>query len=181
MSIHREENVDSPKNFNDLLESIDELAKKYSMPIIISTHPRTRKKLEDLDYENKNTLIKFSKPYGFHEYNNLQLNAFCVISDSGTIAEEGSILNLPAVTIRQAHERPEGMDKGTLIMSGLEKDRINESINVVTEQHKNGIIPKIVEDYNEENVSQKVVKIIFSYIDYVNRNVWRKDSSSKSI
>ena len=105
MSIHREENVDSPKNFNDLLESIDELAKKYSMPIIISTHPRTRKKLEDLDHENKNSLIKFSKPYGFHEYNNLQLNAFCVISDSGTIAEEGSILNLPAVTIRQAHER----------------------------------------------------------------------------
>ena len=119
MSIHREENVDSPKNFSDLLESIDELTKKYNMPIIISTHPRTRKKLEDIDYQNENPLIRFSKPYGFHDYNNLQMNAFCVISDSGTIAEEGSILNLPAVTIRQAHERPEGMNETTVIMSGL--------------------------------------------------------------
>ena len=126
-------------------------------------------------------LISFLKPMGFFDYIYLQKHSYCVISDSGTITEESSILKFPAIMIRQAHERPEGMDKGTLIMSGLEKDRINESINVVTEQHKNEIIPKIVEDYNEENVSQKVVKIIFSYIDYVNRNVWRKDSSSKSI
>ena len=106
MSIHREENVDSPKNFKDLLDSIEAPTKIYKLPIIISTHPRTRKKLEEIGYESKNPLIQFSKPYGFHEYNNLQMNAFCVISDSGTIAEEGSILNLPAVTIRQAHERP---------------------------------------------------------------------------
>ena len=136
MSIHREENVDSPKNFSNLLESIDEITKKYKMPVVISTHPRTRKKLEEIGYEKNNKFLRFSKPYGFHEYNKLQLNAFCVISDSGTIAEEASILNLPAITIRQAHERPEGMDEGTLIMSGLNKDRIIESIEIVTSQHK---------------------------------------------
>jgi UDP-N-acetylglucosamine 2-epimerase (non-hydrolysing) len=162
MSIHREENVDSPKNFSDLLESIEELTKKYNMPIIISTHPRTRKKL--------------SKPYGFHEYNNLQMNAFCVISDSGTIAEEGSILNLPAVTIRQAHERPEGMDETTVIMSGLNKDRVLESVEVATKH--NAINPraiKSVKDYEADNVSKKILRIILSYTDYVNRTVWHKE------
>ena len=176
MSIHREENVDSPKNFNDLLESIDELAKKYSMPIIISTHPRTRKKLEDLDYENENSLVRFSKPYGFHEYNNLQLNAFCVISDSGTIAEEGSILNLPAVTIRQAHERPEGMDETTVIMSGLNKNRIIQSVEVATKHNSHDLrLIKPVKDYKADNVSLKVLRIILSYVDYVNRTVWHKE------
>jgi UDP-N-acetylglucosamine 2-epimerase (non-hydrolysing) len=176
MSIHREENVDSPKNFNDLLESIDELAKKYSMPIIISTHPRTRKKLEDLDYENENSLVRFSKPYGFHEYNNLQLNAFCVISDSGTIAEEGSILNLPAVTIRQAHERPEGMDETTVIMSGLNKNRIIQSVEVATKHNSHDLrLIKPVKDYEADNVSLKVLRIILSYVDYVNRTVWHKE------
>ena len=131
MSIHREENVDSPKNFNQLLESIETISTVYEMPIIISTHPRTKKKLQEIGYDKKNKLLRFSKPYGFHEYNKLQLNAFCVISDSGTIAEESSILNLPAITIRNAHERPEGMDEGALIMSGLDKDRIIESINIV--------------------------------------------------
>ena len=176
MSIHREENVDSPKNFNDLLESIDELAKKYSMPIIISTQPRTRKKLEDLDYENENSLVRFSKPYGFHEYNNLQLNAFCVISDSGTIAEEGSILNLPAVTIRQAHERPEGMDETTVIMSGLNKNRIIQSVEVATKHNSHDLrLIKPVKDYEADNVSLKVLRIILSYVDYVNRTVWHKE------
>jgi len=176
MSIHREENVDSPKNFSDLLESIDELAKKYSMPIIISTHPRTRKKLEDIGYQNENPLIRFSKPYGFHEYNNLQMNAFCVISDSGTIAEEGSILNLPAVTIRQAHERPEGMDETTVIMSGLNKTRVADAVKVATahnSQDNRAIKP--VKDYEADNVSKKVLRIILSYVDYVNRTVWYKD------
>jgi len=175
MSIHREENVDSEKNFSDLLESIDEISEVYSMPIIISTHPRTRKKLEEIGYENKNSLIRFSKPYGFHEYNKLQMEAFCVISDSGTIAEEGSLLNLPAITIRQAHERPEGMDEGTLIMAGLNKDRIIEAINVVTAQHdfeKRAM--KVVSDYNVDNVSKKVLRIILSYTDYINRTVWHK-------
>ena len=164
MSIHREENVDSPKNFKDLLESIDELNKKYMMPIIISTHPRTRKKLEDMGYQNKNTLVKFSKPYGFHEYNNLQMNAFCVISDSGTIAEEGSILNLAAVTIRQAHERPEGMDETTVIMSGLSKERVIQSVEVATVHHKQKKrLIKPVSDYEADNVSKKIVRIIISY------------------
>jgi len=175
MSIHREENVDSEQNFSDLLESIDEMTKVYQMPIIISTHPRTRKKLESIGYEHSNKLIRFSKPYGFHEYNKLQMEAFCVISDSGTIAEEGSILNLPAVTIRQAHERPEGMDEGTLIMSGLNKDRVIEAISVVTKQHnRTDRSMKIVSDYNVDNVSKKVLRIILSYTDYVNRTVWHK-------
>jgi UDP-N-acetylglucosamine 2-epimerase (non-hydrolysing) len=175
MSIHREENVDSEQNFSDLLESIDEMTKVYKMPIIISTHPRTRKKLELIGYEHNNKLIRFSKPYGFHEYNKMQMDAFCVISDSGTIAEEGSILNLPAVTIRQAHERPEGMDEGTLIMSGLNKDRVIEAIAVVTKQHDRNKRPmKIVADYNVDNVSKKVLRIILSYTDYINRTVWHK-------
>ena len=175
MSIHREENVDSPKNFNDLLESINELTVKYKMPIIISTHPRTRKKLKEIGYEDKNPLLRFSKPYGFHEYNNLQMNAFCVISDSGTIAEEGSILNLPAVTIRQAHERPEGMDETTVIMSGLNKNRVLEAVEVATTHNneENRAI-KPVKDYEADNVSKKVLRIILSYTDYINRTVWYK-------
>lgn len=176
MSIHREENVDSPKNFTDLLESIDELSVKYNMPIIISTHPRTRNKLKEIGYEDKNPLIRFSKPYGFHEYNNLQMNAFCVISDSGTIAEEGSILNLPAVTIRQAHERPEGMDETTVIMSGLNKNRVLESVQVATRHNsEEGRSIKPVKDYEVDNVSKKILRIILSYTDYVNRTVWHKE------
>ena len=176
MSIHREENVDSPSNFSDLLGSIDALSNKYAMPIIISTHPRTRKKLDQIEYQNKNPLIRFSKPYGFHDYNNLQMNAFCVISDSGTIAEEGSILNLPAVTIRQAHERPEGMDETTVIMSGLNEARVLDSVGIATTHQleaKRAIKP--VKDYEADNVSKKVLRIIVSYIDYVNRTVWHKE------
>ena len=176
MSIHREENVDSPKNLSDLLESIDELTKKYKMPIIISTHPRTKKKLEDIEYQNENPLIRFSKPYGFHEYNNLQMNAFCVISDSGTIAEEASILNLPAVTIRQAHERPEGMDETTVIMSGLNKTRVIDAVEVATAHNSQDIrVIMPVKDYEADNVSKKVLRIILSYVDYINRTVWYKD------
>ena len=175
ISIHREENVDSEKNFSDFLDSIDAISKVYNLPIIISTHPRTRKKLEEIGYEKNNKLIRFSKPYGFHEYIKLQMNAFCVISDSGTITEESSILNLPAITIRQAHERPEGMDEGTLIMSGLNKDRIIESIEVVTSQHREDRVTKIVSDYDVDNVSMKVLRIILSYVDYINRTVWHKE------
>ena len=176
MSIHREENVDSPKNFTDLLESIEELTSKYDMPIIISTHPRTRIKLESIKYKNENPLIRFSKPYGFHEYNKLQMNAFCVISDSGTIAEEGSILNLPAVTIRQAHERPEGMDETTVIMSGLNKNRVLEAVEVaVAHNTEDNRVISEVKDYTATNVSKKILRIILSYTDYVNRTVWHKN------
>ena len=174
MSIHREENVDSEKNFSDFLESIESITDFYKMPLIISTHPRTRKKLESIDYKKSNDLIKFTKPFGFHEFNKLQMNAFCVISDSGTIAEEASILNLPAITIRQAHERPEGMDEGTLIMTGLDKNRILESIEVVTNQHNEERQMKIVSDYDVDNVSKKILRIVLSYTDYVNRTVWHK-------
>ena len=144
------------------------------MTVVISTHPRTRKKLEEIGYDMSNKLLRFSKPYGFHEYNNLQMNAFCVISDSGTITEESSILNLPAITIRQAHERPEGMDEGTLIMSGLKKERIIEAIEIVTSQNNKNRIMKIVKDYDVDNVSIKVLRIILSYTDYINRTVWYK-------
>ena len=175
MSIHREENVDSPSNFGDLLASIDALTSKYAIPLVISTHPRTRKKLDEMGYQNKNPLIRFSKPYGFHDYNNLQMNAFCVISDSGTIAEEASILNLPAVTIRQAHERPEGMDETTVIMSGLNKDRVIDSVEIATIHNAEvDRVIKPVKDYEADNVSKKILRIIVSYIDYVNRTVWHK-------
>ena len=176
MSIHREENVDSPKNFKDLLDSIEALTIKYKMPIIISTHPRTRNKLEEIGYKSKNPLIRFSKPYGFHDYNNLQMNAFCVISDSGTIAEEGSILNLPAVTIRQAHERPEGMDETTVIMSGLNKNRVLEAVGVaVSHNNEQKRVINEVRDYTATNVSKKILRIILSYTDYINRTVWHKE------
>jgi len=176
MSIHREENVDSPSNFSDLLESIDALTDKYAMPIVISTHPRTRKKLDEIGYRTKNSLIRFSKPFGFHDYNSLQMNAFCVISDSGTIAEEASILNLPAVTIRQAHERPEGMDETTVIMSGLSKTRVIDSVEIATSHNSEAIRAiKPVKDYEADNVSKKILRIIVSYIDYVNRTIWHKE------
>jgi len=181
VSAHREENVDYSDNLESLLISLNAIAEKYNIPVIVSTHPRTKNRLEKFNKKVKtNNLIKFLKPLGFFDYIQLQSSAYCVISDSGTITEESSILKFPAIMIRQAHERPEGMDEGTLIMSGIHKDRIIESIEVVVKQYKEGKIPTIIDDYNVDNVSQKVIKIIFSYIDYVNRNVWRKDTSVKS-
>ena len=181
VSAHREENVDYKENLESFLQSLNSVSEKYGFPIIISTHPRTKDRIAKMKNKIKpHKLIKFLKPLGFFDYIKLQRESYCVISDSGTITEESSILKFPAIMIRQAHERPEGMDNGTLIMSGLNKERINESIDVVTEQYKNGVIPSIIDDYNVDNVSQKVVKIILSNIDYVNRIVWRKDISSKS-
>ena len=175
MSLHREENIDSPENFNKLLDSINMISEEYKMPIIISTHPRTKNKLKELNYTNKNDLIRFSKPYGFHEYNHLQLNAFCVISDSGTITEETSILNLPSITIRQAHERPEGMDETSVLMSGLSKKNILDCIKVVTSHHESETSKiKHVRDYEADNVSKKVLRLILSYKDYINQTVWKK-------
>ncbi len=176
VSCHREENVDSKENFNNLLDSLNAIAKKYKFPIIVSTHPRTKIKLESLKRKNLNPLIQFLKPMGFFDYNKMQKNAFCVISDSGTIFEESSILNFPAITIRQAHERPEGMDEGVLIMTGLKKELILQSIKVVVDQFKsNDSKPtKIVHDYNSNNFSLKVVRAVLSYTSYVNRTVWKK-------
>jgi len=175
MSTHREENIESENNLSDLLASLQAITEKYSKKIIISTHPRTRKKLEMLGFTNNNSKVEFMKPFGFTDYIKLQTNAFCVISDSGTITEEASVLNFPAITIRQAHERPEGMDEGTLIMSGLKTDRILESIDIVTAHHAEGRSSfRPVHDYETENVSKKVVRTILSYTDYINRTVWHK-------
>lgn len=175
LSTHREENVDSPENFQDLLEAIDKITRRFGKKVIISTHPRTRNKLREISYTHENPLVLFSKPFGFSDYVKLQQNAFCVISDSGTITEESSILGFPAVTIRQAHERPEGMDEGTLIMTGLKGDRIIDAIEIVKAQTKDGKWnPSLVPDYETRNVSKKVLRIILSYTDYINRTVWYK-------
>ena len=176
VSAHREENIDSDENFSDLLDSLNAIAVKYNYPVIVSTHPRTRIRLESLNKKDINPLVSFLKPMGFFDYNKMQKNAFCVISDSGTITEESSILNFPAITIRQAHERPEGMDEGTLIMSGLKKSRILQSINIVVSQFReNNNVTKLVSDYDVENFSIKVLRAIISYVDFVNRNVWKKN------
>jgi len=182
VSIHREENVDYPENLQLLLDSLNAIAEKYQLPLIVSTHPRTRKRIDDIlnSTFKINSLISFMKPLGFFEYIKLQQFAKCVISDSGTITEESSILNFPAIMVRAAHERPEGMDEGTLILSGVGRERILESIQVVTRQfNDNSNIIKIIKDYDVENVSVKVVRIILSYIDYINRTVWKKDVMKK--
>lgn len=170
LSTHREENVDNPRNFKALIESINAVAEEYKMPIIFSAHPRTRKKIETEGIIFSN-YVNYMKPLGFNDYNKLQQNAFCVISDSGTITEESSIMGFPAITIRQAHERPEGMDEGTLIMSGVDKDDVLDAIKVVTNEDKK---PHIVNDYDVDYVGMKVVKIIMSYTGYINRTVWKK-------
>lgn len=176
VSTHREENVDSEKNFSDLLESLSAIVDKYGKKVIVSTHPRTRKKLEAMGFVNSNSMIEFMKPFGFLEYIKLQMNAFCVISDSGTITEESSILHFPAITIRQAHERPEGMDEAAIIMTGLSKERILNSIDVVTSHFASGIDTiHTIQDYEVDNVSKKVLRIILSYTDYINRTVWHKE------
>lgn len=175
VSAHREENVDSERNFSNLLESLTAIAQKYDLPVIVSTHPRTRKKLEEKDPTGLDARIRFMKPLGFLDYVKLQTNAACVVSDSGTITEESSILGFPAVTIRQAHERPEGMDEGSVIMCGVEAMHVLKAIEVVISQSANPLQRfRVVGDYDIENVSAKVLRIILSYTDYVNRNTWKK-------
>jgi UDP-N-acetylglucosamine 2-epimerase (non-hydrolysing) len=175
VSAHREENVDSEENFTNLLDTLNAIAVRYDCPIIFSTHPRTRKRLEDRGVDGIDKRINFIKPLGFFDYVKLQMHAKCVVSDSGTITEESSILNFSAVTIRQAHERPEGMDEGTLIMCGLQAGMVLESIDVVISQClKDTRHFRVVQDYDTDNVSQKVLRIILSYTDYVNRTVWKK-------
>lgn len=175
VSAHREENVDYVDNFNNLLDSLDAVADMYKMPVIVSTHPRTRKKIEKSGVKKMNKLVNFMKPLGFFEYVHLQQNAYCVLSDSGTITEESSILDFPAVTIRKAHERPEGMDEATVVMSGLSPERVLDSIKMVTDQSSDTRKFRLVGDYDVDNVSAKVVRTIMSYTDYVNRTIWHKD------
>lgn len=175
VSAHREENVDSEENLRDLLVTLNALAETYDVPVIVSTHPRTRKRLDALSGVEPDARIQFMKPFGFCDYIRLQMDSLCVISDSGTITEEASLLNLPAITIRNAHERPEGMDAGTLIMAGLTKDRVLDAVRITVAQHtreKTAIRP--VQDYENPSVSKQVLRIVESYTDYVNRTVWRK-------
>jgi UDP-N-acetylglucosamine 2-epimerase (non-hydrolysing) len=175
VSTHREENVDTPENLSDLLDTLRALADEYCLPIIVSTHPRTRKRLETLGESLEHPLIRFVKPFGLLDYIKLQMSAFCILSDSGTITEEASLLNLPAITLRNAHERPEGMDEGVLIMTGLKRQPVLDAIKVVVSQHDRTrrVIP-VVPDYQAGPVSKQVVRIVLSYTDYINRTVWRK-------
>jgi UDP-N-acetylglucosamine 2-epimerase (non-hydrolysing) len=175
VSAHREENVDSPELLAELLGSLDALVAQYGFPVIVSAHPRTQKQLERIGHVANGEQVRFVKPFGFLDFVQLQLNAFCILSDSGTITEEASLLNLPAVTIRNAHERPEGMDAGTLVMCGLRRDRVLDAVKTVTQQCAANARPVMaVADYENPAVSRQVVRIVLSYIDYVNRTVWQK-------
>ena len=173
VSLHREENVDSIDNLTNIINSLNQIIDVFKKKIFFSIHPRTKNKLISFGLQKKLSKdVLQSKPLGFNDYIKLQQNSFCVISDSGTISEESSILKFPAITIRQSHERPEAMDEGTVIMTGFNQKNIIDSIKIVTSLDVKSL--NTVSDYKTENVSQKVIKIIFSYVDYVNRNVWKK-------
>lgn len=171
VSAHREENISSETNFLHLVDSLNTIAETYQLPIIISTHPRTMKMIEAKEIKF-HELIQTMKPMGFNDYNKLQINAKAVLSDSGTISEESSILNFKALNIRQAHERPEAMEEASVMMVGLEKERIMQGLEVLETQQKDTL--RHVADYSMPNVSEKVLRIILSYTDYVNRVVWSK-------
>lgn len=175
VSAHREENVDTPENLHDLIATLNALAAEYDAKVIVSTHPRTKKRLDDLELGVLDKRIAFLKPFGFCDYIKLQMEALCVVSDSGTITEESSLLNLPAITIRNAHERPEGMDAGTLIMAGLKKERVLDAVKVIVGQYdRTRIVTQAVADYEGGAVSKKVLRTVLSYTDYINRTVWGK-------
>ena len=171
VSSHREENISSETNFLDLVDSLNAIAEKYNMPLIVSTHPRTRNMIEAKNIKF-NSLVKTMKPLGFNDYVKLQRNAKVVLSDSGTISEESSILGFRALNIRQAHERPEAMEEASVMMVGLKRERILQGIEVLETQEKDTL--RLVGDYSKPNVSDKVLRIILSYTDYVNRVVWWK-------
>ena len=171
VSAHREENISSEKNFMDLCDSLNAIADKYGMPIIISTHPRTQKMI-DAKGIKFNSLIKTMKPLGFNDYVKLQMKAKAVLSDSGTISEESSILGFRALNIRQAHERPEAMEEATVMMVGLEKERIMQGLEILEIQETSTL--RHVADYSMPNVGEKVMRIIISYTDYINRSIWKR-------
>ncbi|HAS6043916.1 TPA: UDP-N-acetylglucosamine 2-epimerase (non-hydrolyzing) [Vibrio vulnificus] len=175
VSVHREENVDSEKNIHKYVEALNTLAEKYQFPIVVSTHPRTRKKIDALNLKFHD-LVRLMKPLGFSDYVRLQIDAKVVLSDSGTITEESSILNFPAVNIRDAQERPEGFEEGAVMFTGMSVERILQAIEILDDQPRGSdrLINK-VQDYIAPNVSEKVVRTILSYTDYVNRVVWKKD------
>jgi UDP-N-acetylglucosamine 2-epimerase (non-hydrolysing) len=175
VSLHREENVDTPDKLFKLALILNNLIEKFNFKIIVSTHPRTRKKLEDLNIDF-NSLVEFHKPFGFLDYIHLQMNAYCVLSDSGTITEESSILNFKALNLREMHERPEGFTEASVPFVGLDIERIFQSIDIL-EHQKSGVERdlKIVKDYMSDNVSDKILRIIISYTNYINRKTWKKN------
>ena len=171
ISAHREENINSETNFMNLVESLDAIANKYNFPVIVSTHPRTRKMIEEKGVKF-NPLVNLLKPLGFNDYVKLQIESKAVLSDSGTISEESSILKFRALNLREAHERPEAMEEASVMMVGLKKERILQGLEILETQEKDTL--REVYDYSMPNVSDKVLRIILSYTDYINRNVWRK-------
>ncbi len=174
VSCHREENVDEKLNLKKLIDALNAIQKKYNLPIIFSTHPRTRKQLSNLKIKF-NKQIKFLKPLGFHDYINLQVNSFCTLSDSGTISEESAILGFNALNIRENHERPEAMEESSVMMVGFNEERILQAIKIIdSDQQHHGSSMLCVDDYEKPNVSKKVVRIIHSYVDYINKKVWKK-------
>ena len=170
VSAHREENINSEKNFMNLVESLNAIADKYNFPVIVSTHPRTRKMIEEKGVKF-NPLVNLLKPLGFNDYVKLQIESKAVLSDSGTISEESSILKFRALNLREAHERPEAMEEASVMMVGLKKERILQGLEILETQEKDTL--REVYDYSMPNVSDKVLRIILSYTDYINRNVWR--------
>jgi UDP-N-acetylglucosamine 2-epimerase len=173
LSAHREENIDNEQNFLDLMNAVNVMAETYNMPVIYSTHPRSKKFIEKREFKF-HANVKSLKPFGFFDYNKLQKNAFCVVSDSGTIAEEASYFKFPAVSIRTSTERPEALDKGNMIIGGISAKEVLQAVDMAVKMNANGDIGENVPDYVDKNVSVKVIKIIQSYTGIVNRMVWRK-------
>ena len=174
VSCHREENVDNINSLTNLVKSLNAIAESQKMPVLISLHPRTKKNLKRFKLKLLPEIM-LHKPFGFYDYIQLQINSKAVISDSGTITEESSILNFPAINIREAHERPEGMEEGSVMLTGLNPERIVQALKIIEKQPRGAKrLLKPVFDYQYDNVSEKVVRIILSYIDYINKNVWKK-------
>ena len=174
VSAHREENIEPDQNFAKLVILLNRLAVTYDLPVVVSTHPRTQKRIDsqDIKFDQR---VKLIKPLGFSDYNKLQLSAKAVLSDSGTINEESSILKFPALNLREAHERPEAMEEGSVMMVGMNFERVLQALNLLESQKKNESYPlHKVKDYSSSSVSEKIVRIIYSYVDYVNTNVWKK-------